>query len=78
MIAPKLVPMPQGKAPPPQAVKPQIVQRFIFNKHPIFINPFGTVITPVNPEEGQATGDALLSQANSLVYYTIVVNDVYA
>jgi len=62
-----------------QAPKPQIVQRFLFNNRPILIDPFGVVITPVNPEEGQATtGDVLLSQGNSIVYYTIVVNDVYA
>jgi len=63
----------------PQVLKPQIVQRFIINGRPILINPLGVVITPVDPEEGQAgTGDALLSQKHSLVYYTIVVNDVYA
>ncbi len=62
----------------PQMAMPMVAQRFVINGHIIFINPFGTLITPVNPEEGQATGDSLLSQANSLVYYTIVVNDVYA
>jgi hypothetical protein len=62
----------------PQAIKPQIAQRFMINGRPILINPIGTLVTPVDPEEGQATGDALLSQANSLVYYTLVVNDVYA
>lgn len=63
----------------PQAAKAQIAQRFIVNGRPIFINPLGGLVTPVDPEEGQAgTGDVLLSQAKSLVYYTIVVNDVYA
>jgi hypothetical protein len=62
----------------PQMAMPMVAQRFVINHRIIFINPFGTLINPVNPEEGQATGDSLLSQANSLVYYTIVVNDVYA
>jgi hypothetical protein len=87
VVAPKAVPQAAVKAPPqvlqkpaaPQAPKPLIAQRFIINGRPIFINPGGVLITPVNPEEGQAeTGDALLSQTKSLVYYTIVVNDVYA
>ncbi|MFT4113657.1 hypothetical protein [Silvibacterium sp.] len=62
----------------PQARRPQIAQRLVINGKPIFIDPFGNIINPVDPEEGQATGDALLSQAGSLVYYTIVVNDVFA
>jgi hypothetical protein len=62
----------------PQAAVPQIAERFVINGRTIFINPFGTLVAPVNPEEGQATGDALLSQAKSLVYYTLAVNDVYA
>lgn len=86
VAAPKAAPRPTPKAAPkvtekpaaPQALKPQIVQRFIFNGRPIFINFLGFPVTPVDPEEGQATGDALLSQGNSLVYYTILVNDVYA
>jgi hypothetical protein len=58
-----------------QVATPKVVQRFVINGRPIFLGPLGT---PVIPEEGQATGDVLLSQGNSLVYYTIVVNDVYA
>jgi hypothetical protein len=76
--APQAVRKVTQKPAAPQAVKPQIVQRFIHNGRPIFINPRGLPVIPVNPEEGQATGDALLSQGKSLVYYTIVVNDVYA
>jgi hypothetical protein len=77
--APKAVTHAKQRSAVPQVMKPQIVQRFIFEHRPIFIDPFGGVITPVNPEEGQAgDGDVLLSQGNSLVYYTIVVNDVYA
>jgi len=62
----------------PQVKTIQVAQRFVINGRLIFINPLGFLVTPVDPEEGQATGDALLSQANSLVYYTVVVNDVYA
>ncbi|MGA3129662.1 MAG: hypothetical protein ABSD59_02605 [Terracidiphilus sp.] len=90
VVAPKAVPRVAQEASlkvvekpaAPQAPVPQIAERFIINGRPIFINPFGVLVTPVDPEEGQATGDALLSQdsplANALVYYTIVVNDVYA
>jgi hypothetical protein len=54
----------------------QIVQRFIINGLPIFVDPFGN-LDPV--EQGQANTDAVLeTQNNSLVYYTIAVNDVYA
>lgn len=67
-----------ARPPARQAPVPQVAQLFIVNGKHILLNPFGIVVTPVNPEEGQATGDALLSQSNSLVYYTIVVNDVYA
>jgi hypothetical protein len=77
-VAPETALSATEKPAAPQALKPQIAQRFIINGRPIFINPFGSLVTPVNPEEGQATGDSLLSQAKSLVYYTIVVNDVYA
>ncbi|HLY92301.1 MAG TPA: hypothetical protein VKQ89_03500 [Candidatus Angelobacter sp.] len=81
-LAPRAVPQARSKLAlkpaAPQAMKPQIAQRFMINNRPIIINPFGGLVTPVNPEEGQATFDALLSQGNSLVYYTIVVNDVYA
>ena len=76
--APQAVPKVRQKSAAPQAAQPQIVQRFIINNRPIFINPFGGLVTPVSPEEGQDTGDALLSQGKSLVYYTILVNDVYA
>ena len=41
--------LPQGmqKPPGPQAMKPQIVQRFVINGRRIFINPLGGVVTPV-------------------------------
>ncbi|HWX55101.1 MAG TPA: hypothetical protein VN176_10980 [Verrucomicrobiae bacterium] len=81
--APQGAPRLTQKPAAPQAIKPQIVQRFLINGRPFFINPLGGLITPVDPEEGQATGDTLLRQGNPsnqalLVYYTIVVNDVYA
>jgi hypothetical protein len=42
----------------------------------VFLNQFGHVI---DVEQGQAGGNGvLLSQTNSLVYYTTMVNDVYA
>ncbi|MGH9560876.1 MAG: hypothetical protein ACRD3S_05415, partial [Terracidiphilus sp.] len=70
------------RPPARQVAAPQVAQRFMIHGHTILINPLGVIVTPVNPEEGQATtGDALLSQTSmgtSLVYYTIVVNDVYA
>jgi hypothetical protein len=81
VIRPEILKAPmkaQVKAPakaPIQASKSLIVQRFIINGIPIFIDPFGNV---VQTEEGQATGDALVSQQQSLVYYATVVNDVYA
>ena len=88
VVAPKAVPRVAQEATlkvverpaAPQAAVPQIAERFVINGHPIFINPFGVLVTPVDPEEGQATGDVLLTQplGQSLVYYTIVVNDVYA
>lgn len=51
------------------------VQKFIIDGRPIFVDPFNNVI---DTEEGQADGGVLLTQNNSLVYYTIVANDVYA
>ncbi len=66
------------------AVKNQLstlttVQRFIIGGKPIFIDPFGNVI---DVEEGQAGGgDVLQAQTTangSLVYYAMIVNDVYA
>jgi hypothetical protein len=76
--APQAVTKVMQKSAAPQVLKPQIAQRFTINGRKIFINPLGGLVTPVDPEEGQATFDALLSQGPSLVYYTIVVNDVYA
>jgi hypothetical protein len=74
-VAPEATPTPGA----PQAPGLQIVQRFTVNSLLFFIDPLGLLVTPLNPEEGQAEGgDVLLSQGKSVVYYTIVVNDVYA
>ncbi|MBW4891578.1 hypothetical protein KXQ82_17765 [Mucilaginibacter sp. HMF5004] len=51
------------------------VHRFLLGKKSIFLDAQGNVI---DSEEGQATGDALMSQSGSLVYYLTLVNDVYA
>jgi hypothetical protein len=53
-----------------------IVQKFMIDKIPVFIDFFGNII---DVELGQA-GDSgvLLAQNGSLVYYATMVNDVYA
>ena len=54
----------------------RIVQKFMIEKTPIFLNSSGNVI---DVEQGQAGGDAVLQARNgSLVYYVTMVNDVYA
>jgi hypothetical protein len=53
-----------------------IVQQFNVNNVPVFLDFLGNV---VEVEQGQAGGNAVLQAQNgSLVYYTIVVNDVFA
>jgi hypothetical protein len=47
----------------------------VVNGRPRLITTSGAVVMP---EEGQAGGGALMAQNNSLVYYLIQVNDVYA
>ena len=55
---------------------PLTVQRFVVGGLPIFVDPSGNVL---DVEEGQAGGGgALLAQNGSLIYYTTIVNDVYA
>ncbi len=54
---------------------PKVV-RFPKNFHrPVFVLPNGTVIVP---EIGDSEGNVQLTQAGSLIYYGIAVNDVYA
>lgn len=52
-----------------------IVQKFIIDKIPIFLNGAGIV---ADVEEGQADGGVLETQNGSLIYYVSMVNDVYA
>lgn len=59
----------------PTLDKARTVQRFMIDKIPIFIDPFGHVI---DTEVGQADGGVLLAQNGSLIYYITSVNDVYA
>jgi len=57
-------------------LKPTVrVNEFIINGRPIFIDQFGN---PVEVEQGQADGSVLMAQNGSLVYYAMMVNDVYA
>lgn len=58
------------------AAQPPIVQKFIIEGRPIFVNLSGSM---VEVEQGQAGTDAVLEAQNgSLIYYGIHVNDVYA
>ncbi|MGA9119745.1 MAG: hypothetical protein WB699_10300 [Bacteroidota bacterium] len=52
-----------------------IVQKFMIDKIPIFLDLFGNV---VDVEEGQADGGVLAAQNGSLIYYATMVNDVFA
>jgi hypothetical protein len=54
---------------------PLLVQSFIIDGIPIFFDSFGNLI---EVEQGQADGAVLMSQNSSLIYYGIMVNDVYA
>ncbi|HXB33875.1 MAG TPA: hypothetical protein VNV35_10650, partial [Puia sp.] len=58
-----------------ERVSKNIVQRFIFGHRPIFLDAAGDV---VDVEEGEADNGVLMSQGNSLIYYVVLVNDVYA
>jgi hypothetical protein len=52
-----------------------VVHRFALGNKFVFLDAEGNII---ESEEGQATGDALMSRNGSLVYYLSFVNDVYA
>ena len=54
---------------------PLLVQSFMLDGIPIFFDSFGNLI---EVEQGQADGAVLESQNSSLIYYGIMVNDVYA
>jgi hypothetical protein len=74
-ITPLLAPRPAVMA--ARTLKnPLTVRRFLVGGKPTFIDPFGSVI---DVETGQAGGGgALVAQNGSLIYYTSIVNDVYA
>jgi len=61
--------------PPSQLVKPIPVQEFDVDGVPVYVDATGNVV-PVEP--GQADNGVLEAQTGSLVYYAIMVNDVYA
>jgi hypothetical protein len=52
-----------------------VVEEFLAGTKPIFLDADGN---QVQTEAGQATGDVLMDQHGSLVYYLSLVNDVYA
>jgi len=51
------------------------VEKFAIDKAPFFLDSLGNV---VEMEQGQADGAVLMAQNGSLVYYQMMVNDVYA
>ena len=53
----------------------QKVQKFMIDKIPVFLDPAGKV---VDVEQGQADDGVLQAQNGSLVYYALMVNDVFA
>ncbi|TWI98178.1 hypothetical protein JN11_03257 [Mucilaginibacter frigoritolerans] len=53
----------------------RIVKRLIIGRTAALLDASGA---PVQTEAGQATGDVLMDQNKSLVYYLTLVNDVYA
>jgi hypothetical protein len=52
-----------------------VVQKFMVEQKPVFMNLNGNVVVV---EQGQADGAVLMAQNGSLVYYQLMVNDVYA
>jgi len=52
-----------------------IVHRFALGNKFVFLDASGNII---ESEEGQATGDALMTRNGAMVYYLSFVNDVYA
>lgn len=55
------------------------VQRFVTTAGTLVpISIVGGTITIIVPDQGQATGDALMARNGSLVYYNSMVNDVFA
>lgn len=58
-------------------LNPLLARQFTIDNIPILLDPAGNII---ETEEGQADAErsALLAQNGSLIYYVIIVNDVYA
>jgi hypothetical protein len=54
---------------------PPVVREFTSNGKTVLLDKNGNI---VDTEVGQATGDALIAQNGSLVYYITMVNDMYA
>lgn len=52
-----------------------VVQKFMVGQDPVFMNLNGSVVVV---EQAQADGAVLMAQNGSLVYYQLMVNDVYA
>ena len=53
----------------------KIVQQFSAGKKSVLLDSMGNTF---DPEEGQADGSTFMTQNGSLVYYTIITNDVFA
>ena len=53
----------------------ELVQKFVFDKSVILLDLSGAF---TEPEQGQADGGVLMAQNGSLVYYAIIVNNVFA
>jgi hypothetical protein len=53
-------------------------QRFFMSDGTAIVVDSGGVVLDVSPEQAGSVGAVLLNQKNSVVYYTTVVNDVYA
>lgn len=69
-------PILQIHLPPKPSNKIPVVQKFMIGRRPIFLDAYGGL---VDIDEGQAeSGGVLMAQTGSLVYYAIMVNDVYA
>lgn len=61
---------------PAELTQSRIVQKFVVDSIPVFLDPFGNVI---EMDQGQAQDRGVLEAVNgSLVYYTTMVNDVWA
>jgi hypothetical protein len=53
----------------------ELVQKIVFDKKTVFLDLFGHF---TETEQGQADGGVLMAQNGSLVYYSLIVNNVFA